>query len=202
MSTKGIRNNNAGNIRVSKDQWQGAVGQDADGFVVFETPEHGIRALGKNLLSYQRQGFDSVEKIINRWAPPQDNNDTESYINFVVNSTGFTRDQQLDMNDPSVLSALTKAIMVQENGAANINYTDDQVSTGISMALGQEGITPKSKPIGKADFSYLIEGIEAQPKVKLGEGLAGTVGVNLKGEEPRRLINLLVKLIINQQVRH
>ena len=31
--------------------------------------------LVRNLLSYQRQGIDTVNDIINRWAPPSDNND-------------------------------------------------------------------------------------------------------------------------------
>ncbi|UZT50085.1 internal (core) protein [Enterobacter phage 01_vB_Eclo_IJM] len=50
MATRGIRNNNIGNIRVSKDQWEGATGDDGS-FVTFDTPDSGVRALAKNLMS-------------------------------------------------------------------------------------------------------------------------------------------------------
>ncbi|MFU2316820.1 hypothetical protein [Rahnella sp. PCH160] len=53
---RGLRNNNPGNIEASDaNPWEGQIGSDGR-FAKFETPEHGIRALGKNLLSYQRQG--------------------------------------------------------------------------------------------------------------------------------------------------
>ena len=53
MATRGIRNNNPGNIRVSKDQWEGMTGDDG-AFVIFDSPESGVRALAKNLQSYGR----------------------------------------------------------------------------------------------------------------------------------------------------
>ncbi|MBN5203088.1 hypothetical protein JY494_26615, partial [Serratia marcescens] len=68
-AARGLRNNNPGNIEASdKNPWEGQTGSDGR-FAKFETPEHGIRALGKNLLSYQRQGYDTVSEIVNRWAP-------------------------------------------------------------------------------------------------------------------------------------
>ena len=77
---RGISNNNPGNLEYSKtNPWVGQTGDDGR-FAKFETPEHGIRALGRNLMSYQRQGIDTVSEIINRWAPPTDKNDTMSYI--------------------------------------------------------------------------------------------------------------------------
>ncbi|MCS1340536.1 hypothetical protein NX036_25235, partial [Escherichia coli] len=80
---RGIRNNNPGNLEYSKtNPWVGQTGDDGR-FAKFETPEHGIRALGRNLMSYQRQGIDTVSEIINRWAPPTDKNDTMSYIKAV-----------------------------------------------------------------------------------------------------------------------
>lgn len=53
-ATRGIRNNNPGNLEYSKSNpWVGQNGDDGR-FAKFETPEHGIRALGRNLMSYQR----------------------------------------------------------------------------------------------------------------------------------------------------
>lgn len=54
LAQPGLRNNNPGNIEAGSNPWEGQTGSDGR-FATFATPEHGIRALGKNLLSYQRQ---------------------------------------------------------------------------------------------------------------------------------------------------
>jgi len=54
MSTpRGIRNQNPGNIDYnSRNDWQGQIGKEPGGrFAIFDTPENGIRALGKLLLN-------------------------------------------------------------------------------------------------------------------------------------------------------
>ncbi len=52
------------------------------------------------LLSYQRQSIDTVSDIINRWAPPSDNNNTDAYIKAVCAQLGVTANQQLDASNP------------------------------------------------------------------------------------------------------
>lgn len=133
-SARGIRNNNPGNLEYSKtNPWVGQTGYDGR-FAKFETPEHGIRALGRNLLSYQRQGIDTVNDIINRWAPPSDNNNTEAYIQAVCAQLGVTPDQPLDASNPDTLKALCASIIQHENGSQP--YSDQQLATGVSAAIG------------------------------------------------------------------
>ncbi|EFV5169084.1 hypothetical protein HQR78_000277 [Salmonella enterica] len=133
-SARGIRNNNPGNLEFSKtNPWVGQTGDDGR-FAKFETPEHGIRALGRNLLSYQRQGIDTVSDIINRWAPPSDNNNTEAYIQAVCAQLGVTPDQPLDASNPDTLKALCASIIQHENGSQP--YSDQQLVTGVSAAIG------------------------------------------------------------------
>lgn len=140
---RGIRNNNPGNLEYSKtNPWVGQTGDDGR-FAKFETPEHGIRALGRNLLSYQRQGIDTVSDIINRWAPPSDNNNTDAYIQAVCAQLGVTPDQQLDASNPDTLKALCAAIIHHENG--NQPYTDQQLSTGVSAAIGLSQLPTSTK---------------------------------------------------------
>ncbi|MDD9238382.1 hypothetical protein PVM11_05585 [Enterobacter roggenkampii] len=142
-SARGIRNNNPGNLEYSKtNPWIGQTGDDGR-FAKFETPEHGIRALGRNLLSYQRQGIDTVSDIINRWAPPSDNNNTEAYIKAVCAQLGVTADQQLDASNPDTLKALCAAIIHHENGSQP--YTDQQLSTGVSAAIGLSQLPTSTK---------------------------------------------------------
>ncbi|WBF69750.1 internal virion protein D [Shigella phage SFP21A] len=180
MATRGIRNNNIGNIRVSKDQWEGATGDDGS-FVTFDTPDSGVRALAKNLMSYGRQGYDSIEKIINRWAPPSEN-DTQSYINSVVAATGIPATQSLDLTNPDVLASLSEAIGYHETGS---RYDPEVYKLGVSRALsGAGGITPKTPPVSANVFDALTEGLKAKPKVALGENLPGVTGMNIEGQEP------------------
>lgn len=148
---RGVRNNNPGNLEASSSNpWVGQTGSDGR-FAKFETPEHGIRALGRNLISYQRQGIDTVGEIINRWAPPSDNNDTAAYIKAVCAQLGVTANQPLDASNPDTLQALCAAIIKHENGSQP--YSQDQLSTGVSAALGLSQLpTSNKRYTGNAAF--------------------------------------------------
>lgn len=157
---RGVRNNNPGNLEASSSNpWVGQTGSDGR-FAKFETPEHGIRALGRNLLSYQRQGIDTVDEIINRWAPPSDNNDTAAYIKSVCAQLGVKADQPLDASNPDTLQALCAAIIKHENGSQP--YSNEQLSTGVSAALGLSQLPTSSKRYtGTAWFDALSEADQA-----------------------------------------
>lgn len=124
--TRGIRNNNPGNIRHSKSKWQGLAPLQTDTqFCTFISVEYGIRALMKLLQTYSKyQGklgigcgkIDTVEEIIERWAPAADNNHTENYISRVCKETGFNRHDCLNLHDKKTSVALAKAIVQVENG--------------------------------------------------------------------------------------
>lgn len=177
MATRGVRNSNPGNLRKSKDQWEGAIGDDGE-FVIFDSPESGVRALAKNLQSYGRQGYDSIEKIINRWAPPNEN-DTKAYIDSVVAATGIPATQSLDLSDPDTLSSLAQAIGYHETGS---RYDPEVYQKGVARALN--GISPKTPPVSANVFDALTEGLKAKPKVALGENLPTAAGLNIEGQAP------------------
>ena len=130
---RGIRNNNPGNIRLSAaTAWEGQTFHQPDPeFVTFSSPEYGIRAIAKILLTYQREGFKTLGQIIHRWAPPSEN-DTDAYIQAVCNKCGVGEDMQVDVK--AILPDLIKAIIKHENGEQP--YSDAQINAGISMALG------------------------------------------------------------------
>lgn len=144
---RGIRNNNPGNLEASQDfQWQGQTGNDGR-FATFTSPEHGIRALGVNLLSYQRRGLNTISKIISRWAPPQDNNDTSAYIQKVSTALGVSPHTPLNIASPSVLSALSKAIIHHENGI--VPFSEEVINSGIFSALGLAELPGSPRPVLK-----------------------------------------------------
>lgn len=106
----GIRQNNPGALR----RWPGAA-QAPNGFAVFRTPMEGLVAMRDNLLSYSQKGLDTIAGIINRWAPPNENN-TKAYIEHMARSLGVGPNAKLNMQDPETLAALMRGITMMENG--------------------------------------------------------------------------------------
>lgn len=134
-ATRGERNNNPGNIRPAGYTWQGQSGIDSGSmgsYVIFSTPEYGIRAIAKDLLTKYARGLNTVRKIITAYAPPSEN-PTESYINSVCASLGVMSTSPLDLNDISTLTGFVYAIIKHENG--RVIYTPAQIAEGVSMAL-------------------------------------------------------------------
>lgn len=130
---RGIRNNNPGNIRHGSTTWKGMRAmQDDPAFVQFETPEHGIRALCKVLITYQaKHQLRTVAEIIARWAPASENN-TSAYIKAVAGAMRVAADQPLVLTDRAVMHPLVRAIIAHENGMSP--YTAEQMTVGLSMA--------------------------------------------------------------------
>lgn len=126
--SRGIRNNNPGNIRKSATVWAGqvpaALQKDAS-FVIFTAPEFGIRAMAKILSSYLARGVDTVESIIHTWAPPSEN-DTSAYVAAVLKDVGVKRISRAEF--PKLIAAMIK----HENGVQP--YSPDLIAKGISLA--------------------------------------------------------------------
>ena len=140
---RGYRNNNPGNIDAGSP-WQGLMDradmnakQAAEPrFCVFKAPKWGIRAMARILITYQdKHGLDTVKGIIDRWAPPVENN-TKAYIEAVSKSLGVTPNQGIDVHRYDTMVALVKAIIHHEIGGQP--YTDAQIDAGLVLA----GIEP------------------------------------------------------------
>ncbi len=143
----GLRQNNPGNLRDTPTPWQGAVGAQG-GFEQFDTPENGIRALARNLQTYGKRGLNTVEGIIGRWAPPNENN-TGAYIGTVAQALGVDPRQPLDMNDPQTLAKLSTAIIQHENGQQP--FAPEQIMSGVQAAFGQQAAPPpqQAQPVAQ-----------------------------------------------------
>lgn len=130
-------NHNPGNIRPLHDGiWVGQTGVDSHGFVVFDTIEHGMRALMRNLLSYyNNRGLKTVERIIERWAPPDDGNDTDAYIANVAKWLGVKPDDPLTMTDEVTLSNFAAAIAHQEQGGVALTLGPIVYASAYQMAI-------------------------------------------------------------------
>ena len=131
--TRGVRNNNPGNINRDSTKWLGLAPQQTDTrFCVFVSPEYGIRALVKVLISYQeKHGLRTIDAMIGRWAPESENN-TEAYMRSASMRTGFARNVPIDMRDPATATAMAKAIVAVE--CAGFTYPDATFAKAVAMA--------------------------------------------------------------------
>lgn len=130
-----VRFNNPGNIRFNdKDHWQGlADPPQYGGFCAFIAPSWGIRTIARVLITFQdKHDCHTVQDIISRYAPPADNNPTETYIANVCQWTGFAPLQPLNVHTYEHMRPLVEAIIRQEQGAQP--YTDLQISEALKLA--------------------------------------------------------------------
>lgn len=156
--TRGVRNNNPGNIRrVPGVTWQGqAKDQTADAeFVVFVSPEMGVRALVRTLLTYNKaHKLKSVRAIINRWAPPRGfangrsySQNTAAYIDAVAAELGralgrtVNVDEALDVDAVRIMRPLVAAIVAHEN--SGYRYPSSVIDEGLRLA-GVSDVKPQS----------------------------------------------------------
>ena len=111
--TRGIRNNNPGNIRHSCSKWLGLCLVQSDKyFCQFEKMEYGVRALLIVLRTYyNKHNCNTIRKVISRFAPSSENK-TDEYIKFVCDYFVYSPDFKLSLH---TCLSLSLAIMVYES---------------------------------------------------------------------------------------
>lgn len=143
---RGVRNNNPGNIDYNpRNAWQGQLGVEVGvakpRFARFDSPENGIRALGKLLINYRGKdgmpgvggkGIDTVLETINRWAPSNEN-DTQTYAAAVAKRLGVGITDPIDIRKPATLKGMVISIIIHENGGNP--YQPEIIDEGVRRAL-------------------------------------------------------------------
>lgn len=117
MVPRGLRNNNPGNIRITKDNWKGLKKVQTDKeFFQFEEIKWGYRALIRTLQNYRkRRGCETIADFIRRWAP-ENENDTSAYIRTVCMKMGVPSVYVPDVDDKITMCLFAAAISYVENG--------------------------------------------------------------------------------------
>ncbi|WP_416739248.1 structural protein [Pseudomonas sp. NFX71] len=151
---RGIRNFNPGNIRHAKSiRWQGMAPAQTDSqYVQYLNPRWGIRAMARVLITYQDKrhaadgsSIDTVREIVERWAPPTENN-TDAYVISVARALGLDPDvQSVDVYDFEVMRALITVIIRHENGPGPLPggrwYGEAVIADGLALAGIERGIS-------------------------------------------------------------
>ncbi len=113
--TRGERLNNPGNLIIIKGmKYKGEIKSSDDRFRQFETLYFGTRAMMKLLRSYVANGFNTIRRIIEKWAPSIENK-TEDYIRTVSLLTDIEPDA-LVIDTYHDISSLMKAMCRVEQG--------------------------------------------------------------------------------------
>ena len=126
MEPRAIRNNNPLNIRRSGDRWQGQADRQKDpSFVQFTEMKWGWRAAFLLLTRtyYHKYRCYTIKKIIERWAPPGENN-TRTYIERVANLMRYDAETPLGIppDNPHRWMQLGCAMAIVEAGPHALDY--------------------------------------------------------------------------------
>lgn len=122
--TRGLKNNNPGNIILTASKWDGEIDGPDGQFKAFKSPIFGVKAIYTNLKSYYyTHNLKNLAGIITRWS---ETNQTE-YITFVKNCMG--------MQNQTVLTELK----FDENTMVKLAQciTDFENYRGASMEIGE-----------------------------------------------------------------
>ena len=119
---RGYRNNNPLNIRISGNNWKGEIKPSQDGsFCQFTTMAYGFRAAMVCIRTYiKKYGCNTLEKIINRWAPWGDGNNPVRYAQRVINRWPETfpdKETVIDYTNKDQMTKLVYGMAIVENGS-------------------------------------------------------------------------------------
>lgn len=167
-ATRGMRNNNPGNIRYGAfARSRGAIGQDAQGFAIFPSIEDGEAATKSLLGSYFSRGHDTIRKVISRYAPSSENN-TGAYINAVSKRLGIGADDRLNA---SHINSLASSIFRHENGLAYAGSPMLGLNRGPMRLSGISNTSSSEVHIGQ---------VVVNTQATDARGIAGSIGRELR----------------------
>lgn len=128
---RGIRNNNPGNLNFAGQAGATKESGENGRFAVFSSMQDGIAALHRQLKLYFSRGVDTVEKIVNKYAPASDDNNVSAYIKQLVGATGKQADEKIDSGDQETVFKLIRGIVNHENGKGYVS--DRDILSGIQL---------------------------------------------------------------------
>ena len=186
-SSRLVGQNNPYNIRDYGQNWEGQVGS-TEGFVDFDNLYSGVRAADKLLDNYpELKGISTIRELIATFAPANEN-DTESYIDFVSETIGIPADQPINLDDPNVRDSVLGAMGRMESG---FQY-DPSMLEGTDRARTSEEIVAsdvgESQPDALALPSISSSVADTQENVlaEVGRGILGVLGDSLTPDGPTR----------------
>lgn len=154
--SRGLRNNNPGNLIRTSIKWQGKVSESQNQdtgrkFEQFINLTFGIRAMLKDLINDINKGKNTVTKLIKEYAPPTENN-TKAYIDAVCKTIGVKPNDTIKFVNEDFLLQIARAIFKVELGKYHVEVTDYDIKEAISY-LGNVS-TNKVKVLIDSNFFF------------------------------------------------
>lgn len=180
---RGIRNNNPGNLNYAGQA--GATLESGEGgrFAVFESMQHGVAALYKQLQLYFKRGINTLSSIVKTYAPASDNNNVDAYISALTKATGKGANEVLDSGDTATIARLMKGIVDHENGKGYISSSD--IMGGIQLGAGSSASRNMPTAAG-SQTNINIGKIDMQTSAGNANALGADIQRNL---QRNRLVN-------------
>ncbi|HBN7475856.1 TPA: lytic transglycosylase domain-containing protein, partial [Escherichia coli] len=116
--SRGIRNNNPGNLNFAGQKGATLESGPNARFASFPTMLEGIAALDRQVMLYLKRGKNTIDQIIDIYAPSSDGNNTSSYKSYLSQYTGLGVKEKIDGSNFEVMKKLIQGIINHENGAA------------------------------------------------------------------------------------
>lgn len=180
---RGIRNNNPGNLNYANQSGATMEGGEGGRFAVFESMQHGIAALYKQLQLYFKRGINTLSSIVKTYAPASDNNNVDAYISALTKATGKGANEVLDSGDTATIARLMKGIVDHENGKGYISSSD--IMGGIQLGAGSSASRNMPSAAG-SQTNINIGKIDMQTSAGNANALGADIQRNL---QRNRLVN-------------
>lgn len=134
--SRGIRNNNPGNLNFAGQKGATLETGPNARFASFPTMLEGIAALDRQVMLYLKRGKNTIDQIIDIYAPSSDGNNTSAYKSYLSQYTGLGTNERIDGSNVQVIRKLIQGIINHENGAAASAVSGDDVMRALAMNRG------------------------------------------------------------------
>ncbi|EDA8242734.1 lytic transglycosylase domain-containing protein [Salmonella enterica subsp. enterica serovar Reading] len=134
--SRGIRNNNPGNLNFAGQKGATLESGPNARFASFPTMLEGIAALDRQVMLYLKRGKNTIDQIIDIYAPSSDGNNTSSYKSYLSQYTGLGAKEKIDGSNFELMRKLIQGIINHENGAAARAVSGDDVMRALAMNRG------------------------------------------------------------------
>ncbi|HAM3160969.1 TPA: lytic transglycosylase domain-containing protein [Escherichia coli] len=134
--SRGIRNNNPGNLNFAGQKGATLESGPNARFASFPTMLEGIAALDRQVMLYLKRGKNTIDQIIDIYAPSSDGNNTSSYKSYLSQYTGLGVKEKIDGSNFEIMRKLIQGIINHENGDAARAVSGDDVMWALAMNRG------------------------------------------------------------------
>ncbi|EGM8047802.1 lytic transglycosylase domain-containing protein [Escherichia coli] len=134
--SRGIRNNNPGNLNFAGQKGATLESGPNARFASFPTMLEGIAALDRQVMLYLKRGKNTIDQIIDIYAPSSDGNNTSSYKSYLSQYTGLGVKEKIDGSNFEIMRKLIQGIINHENGDAVRAVSGDDVMRALAMNRG------------------------------------------------------------------